>query len=264
MHIWCLMQEWLLVTRRLRAQNRQWKFGQASTRWIHGALITIQCEVCVAWLRNHQFRLGIQVATAHYLSLLFLALIVEHMMHLVVDHVVSELFLIAVVVLVAVLATKRSLASFTGLVPTRRKNWSVAWINRRNIAHGARPDLRIQVILFLPHAIATLKLNATIALTLCKFQKLLDLRFAVHILPSVALWYNTHFTCPLLWTIVVLLYLEATRVDNFWQNEVVLAQVLILYQIDLDLIKLLRRFFIIVKITCLRRVYLRLLLRIQL
>ena len=39
-------------------------------------------------------------------------------MHLVVDHVVSELFLITVVVLVTVLATERSLASFTGLVAT--------------------------------------------------------------------------------------------------------------------------------------------------
>lgn len=233
MHIWCLMQEWLLVTRRLRAQNRQWKFGQASTRWIHGALITIQCEVCVAWLRNHQFRLGIQVATAHYLSLLFLALIVEHMMHLVVDHVVSELFLITVVVLVTGFATERPLASFTGLVATRRKNRSVAWVNRWSIAHGAWPNLRIQEMLLL-YAIAALKLNALISFTLCKFQELLDLRFAFHSL-LMALWYNTQVTWPLLLTIYVLfLYLKARRVDNLWQNQVVLTQVLILYQTDLD------------------------------
>ena len=52
---------------------------------------TIVCKAGLAWLRYHEFGLGAQVATPVDLALLLLALIVQHMVHLVVDHVVAEL-----------------------------------------------------------------------------------------------------------------------------------------------------------------------------
>ena len=59
----------------------------------------------MARLRDHQFGLGAQIAAAIDLPLLFLAFVVEHVVHLVVDHVVAELFAVRALVFCIALLT---------------------------------------------------------------------------------------------------------------------------------------------------------------
>ena len=65
-------------------------------------------ETSRARLRDHQLGLGVQISTPQDLSFLFLTLIVEHVVHLVVDHIVSELLTVGTRKLLAQLATKGS------------------------------------------------------------------------------------------------------------------------------------------------------------
>ena len=65
--------------------------SKAESRGDWAQLATIVSKAGLTWLCYHKFGLRAQVATPVNLALLLLALIVQHMVHLVVDHIVSEL-----------------------------------------------------------------------------------------------------------------------------------------------------------------------------
>ena len=72
----------------------------------------------VTWLSYEQFCLGVEVATAHDRPLPLLLLVVQHVVHLVVDHVVAELLAFGALVLLTSSAMAERRGQATDLAAT--------------------------------------------------------------------------------------------------------------------------------------------------
>ena len=94
--------------------------------------------------RDQDLRLRVQVSASHDLPLALLILIVQHVMHLVVDHVIAELVALRARELATHVAIARHPARLALIVQFRRKRRSIARLQRGAVPIGARLYARIK------------------------------------------------------------------------------------------------------------------------
>ena len=106
-------------------------------------LAVIIDEASLTRLRDHELSLRVQIATSHDLALLALLLIVKHVVHLVVDHVVAELFSLGTAEFSTDASVDRSTCSLTFTTKVTsfwciNQTWLVAILDWTSIANGSR------------------------------------------------------------------------------------------------------------------------------
>ena len=98
----------------LGSKRARWDRAKINSRWA-----TLQAEAILAGLSDHDLCLCVEIPTSHYLAFALLACIVQHVMHLIVDHIITELITLRTRKLPTDLAVARDYASFALVMKLR-------------------------------------------------------------------------------------------------------------------------------------------------
>ena len=95
----------------------------------------------MTWLSDQQLCLRVQISATHDLSLLLHLLVVQHVVHLVVDHVVAELIALRALVLLALSPAEGDPTRMTCLLLfSLREDRLRARLHQTSVPHRARPN----------------------------------------------------------------------------------------------------------------------------